>query len=76
MPIKLINFIIGGSNICGTSYSAVKRHARSSKIEKEDRPIKNALLNDKKEISFDENDRDNFLDLHYYGLVITLYVLK
>lgn len=31
---KVINFIYGGSDIYGTSYSATKRHSRSSKMEK------------------------------------------
>ncbi|KAI3744710.1 hypothetical protein L1987_57801 [Smallanthus sonchifolius] len=71
---KVINFISGGSDICGTSYSATKRHAKEAKTEKEDRPTRTSTVTDQKVISFDEEDRDNVQDPHHDGLVITLYI--
>ncbi|KAK9050700.1 hypothetical protein SSX86_030330 [Deinandra increscens subsp. villosa] len=35
---QIINFISGGSDICGTSYSSAKKHAKESKSEQGDRP--------------------------------------
>lgn len=43
-------------------------------MENEDRPRKNALLTDIKEISFNEHDTKKVLDPHHDGLVITFYV--
>lgn len=43
-------------------------------MEKEDKPRKNALLTNKKEIYFDEDDMEDMLEPHHDGLVITLYV--
>ena len=54
---KVINFVSAGSNIYGTSYSTAKRHAESSKMEKDDRLTNNVFLTDKKDISFTEDDR-------------------
>ncbi|XP_023763507.1 uncharacterized protein LOC111911971 [Lactuca sativa] len=71
---KIISVISGGSNICGTSYSQAKRHARVSKIEKEDRPRKNTMVSSEKEITFDETDREGIQDPHHDGLMITLYM--
>lgn len=45
-------------------------------MEKENMPRKNAFLTNKNEISFEEDDRENVLDPHDDGLVITLYVAK
>lgn len=41
-------------------------------MEREDRPRKNEFLTNKMEIYFDKDDRENVLDPHYDGLVITL----
>ncbi|KAI3744474.1 hypothetical protein L1987_57555 [Smallanthus sonchifolius] len=71
---KLISFITGGSDICGTSYSATKRNAKEAKIEKGDRPTKTSNLTEAKVISFDEGDKDDVQDPHHDGLVITLYI--
>ena len=71
---KVINFIFGGSNIFGTSYSAAKRHAKNSKMEKEEKQRINVVLTDKREISFDEDDREYVLTPHHDGLVITMFV--
>ncbi|KAI3824953.1 hypothetical protein L1987_06426 [Smallanthus sonchifolius] len=71
---KVINFISGGSDICGTSYSAAKRNAKEAKTEKGDRPTKTSTLTEKKVISFDEEDINNVQDPHHDSLVITLYI--
>lgn len=42
-------------------------------MEKEYRPRKNAFLINKKQISINEDDRENILDPHHDGLVVTLY---
>lgn len=42
--------------------------------KKEVMPRKNALLTNKKETYFDEDDRESVLDPHNDGLVITIYV--
>ena len=46
----IINFISGGSDICGTSYSAAKRHARETKSDKGERPMKTTILTTSKVI--------------------------
>lgn len=71
---KIINFISGGSDICGTSYSAAKRYAKESKLNKETRPTKNSTLTADRIVSFEEEDRDDIQDPHHDGLVVTLYV--
>lgn len=43
-------------------------------MENEDKRRKNALLMEKKDISFDEGNSENLLDPHHGGLVIKLYV--
>ncbi|KAI3676095.1 hypothetical protein L1987_85694 [Smallanthus sonchifolius] len=68
---KVIGFISGGSDICGTSYSAAKRNAKEAKTEKGDRPVRTSSLTEEKVISFNEDDRDNVQDPHHDGLVIT-----
>ena len=54
---KVVNVISGGSDICGTSYSAAKRDTKVSKAEKDERPRKNTPITSKKEITCDEQDR-------------------
>ncbi|KAI3796340.1 hypothetical protein L1987_39008 [Smallanthus sonchifolius] len=56
---KVIGFISGGSEICGTSYSAAKRNAKEAKTEKCDRPLRTSSLIEEKIIPFNEEDRDN-----------------
>jgi len=70
----VINFISGGSDICGTSFSVAKRHAKETKMENGDRPIRTSTLTDQKVISFDEDDRISIQDPHHDGLVITLFI--
>ncbi|KAI3786389.1 hypothetical protein L1987_40030 [Smallanthus sonchifolius] len=71
---KVIGFISGGSDICGTSYSAAKRNAKEAKTENGDKPIRTSSLTEEKVICFDEEDINNIQDPHHDGLVITLYV--
>ncbi|KAI3821220.1 hypothetical protein L1987_08780 [Smallanthus sonchifolius] len=71
---KVIGFISGGSDICGTSYSAAKRNAKEAKTEQGDRPIKTSSSTKEKVISFDEDDRNDVQDPHHDDLVITLYI--
>lgn len=71
---KVIKFISGGLDICGTSCFSAKMHAKISKMEKEYRPRKNAFLT--KETSFNKDDMENMLDPHHDGPFITLYVSK
>ena len=49
---KIINFISGGSDICGTSYSTAKRHARKAKEEIGDKPTRMTMLTDDKVITW------------------------
>ncbi|KAD0312828.1 hypothetical protein E3N88_44470 [Mikania micrantha] len=71
---KVINFISGGSDICGTSYSAARKHAKEAKMENGERPTKTSTLTTETVVSFEEQDRENILDPHHDGLIITLYV--
>ena len=66
--------ISGGSDICGTSYSAAKRQARASKSEKDHDQRSVTLVTDKSEISFSEDDRIDVKDLNHDGLLITLHI--
>lgn len=59
---QVINFISEGSDICGTSFSAAKRHVKETKLEKGDRPIRTSTLTNQRIISFDEEDRLDFQD--------------
>ena len=56
MDTKVINVFSGGYDICATSYSAEKRHAKVSTNDKEERPHKNTSITSEKEINFDETD--------------------
>jgi hypothetical protein len=71
---KVINFISGGSDICGTSYSAAKKHAKECKLENGEKPIRTTTLTNQKTISFEETDRGDIQDPHHDGLVITLCI--
>ncbi|XP_023758741.1 uncharacterized protein LOC111907173 [Lactuca sativa] len=66
--------ISGVSDICGTSYSAEKGHAKVSKMENEKGPQKNTMITNQKEIMFDETDMLDVQDPHHNGLLITLYI--
>ncbi|KAI3797985.1 hypothetical protein L1987_33251 [Smallanthus sonchifolius] len=69
---KVIGFISGGFDNCGTSHSAAKRNAKEAKTEQGDRPIRTSSLNEEKVISFNVDDMDDVQDPYHDGLVITL----
>ncbi|KAM0025726.1 putative retrotransposon gag domain, aspartic peptidase domain superfamily [Helianthus debilis subsp. tardiflorus] len=71
---QVINFISGGSDICGTSVSAAKRHAKEAKMDNGERPIRTSSVSEGKIITFDEDDRINIQDPHHDSLVITLFI--
>ncbi|KAJ0734063.1 putative retrotransposon gag domain, aspartic peptidase domain superfamily [Helianthus annuus] len=71
---QVINFISGGSDICGTSFSAAKRHAKEAKMDNGERPIRTSSVSEGKAITFDEDDRINIQDPHHDSLVITLFI--
>ncbi|KAJ0861988.1 putative retrotransposon gag domain, aspartic peptidase domain superfamily [Helianthus annuus] len=71
---QVINFISGGSDICGTSFSAAKRHAKEAKMDNGERPIRTSSVSEGKTITFDEDDRINIQDPHHDSLVITLFI--
>ncbi|XP_021991426.1 uncharacterized protein LOC110888195 [Helianthus annuus] len=71
---QIINFIFGGSEICGTSFSAAKRHAKETKMENGERHVRTSTFTQQKVISFDEDDRVDIQDPHHDGLVITLFI--
>nr|XP_043639286.1 uncharacterized protein LOC122610357 [Erigeron canadensis] len=70
---KVINTIFGGSEVCGTTYSAAKRLAKKSKADKGERSVKKASISDSDIISFEE-DFDDIMEPHHDGLVITLFI--
>ncbi|XP_076922960.1 uncharacterized protein LOC143584926 [Bidens hawaiensis] len=41
---NIINFLYGGSDICRTSFSSAKRHAKEIKLENGERPIRTTTL--------------------------------
>ncbi|KAF5773503.1 putative retrotransposon gag domain, aspartic peptidase domain superfamily [Helianthus annuus] len=71
---QVINFISGGSDICGTSFSAAKKHAKEAKMDNGERPIRTSSVSEGKIITFDEDDRINIQDPHHDSLVITLFI--
>lgn len=72
----MIKVICMGFDIYGSSYSAIKRHANVSEAKKEEKPRKNMPVTNGKEISFDEQEKENIQDPHHNGLVITLYIVN
>ncbi|XP_076938867.1 uncharacterized protein LOC143607223 [Bidens hawaiensis] len=71
---KVIAFISRGSDICGTTYSATKKHARETKMNSRERPLSTSTLTTQRTISFEKEDRCDLQDPHHDGLVITLSV--
>ncbi|KAD7477231.1 hypothetical protein E3N88_00367 [Mikania micrantha] len=63
----MINFISGGSDICGTSCSIARRHAKEARMENGERPTKTSTLTTETLISFEEQDRENIMDPHHDG---------
>ena len=71
---KVVNTISGGSDICGNTYSAAKRHAKESKGDKpEALEFKLRRTSDLPTVTFDESDSDGS-DSHHDGLVISLSI--
>ncbi|KAI3747104.1 hypothetical protein L6452_09549 [Arctium lappa] len=74
---KVINCITGGSDICGTTYSAAKRHASRGP---DDRPIlKETRLKEDAELeamplTFDQADLNDVHQKHHDGLIIQLSI--
>ncbi|XP_057249388.1 uncharacterized protein LOC104889318 [Beta vulgaris subsp. vulgaris] len=75
--VKVINVISGGSDICGLTYSAAKRHARDGlnqdAVPKELRHPRDIEL-EAMPITFDDADLGDDRDIHHDGLVISLTV--
>ena len=66
--VKTICFISGGSEVCGLTYSAAKRHAKESNKEQPDKREKSKI---DIPIMFEESDA---VEGHHDGLVISLPV--
>ncbi|XP_035842183.1 uncharacterized protein LOC118488879 [Helianthus annuus] len=71
---QIIYFISGGSDICGTSFPAAKRHAKKTKMENGDRHIRTSVLTQEKDISFDEDNQVDIQDPRHDSVVITLFI--
>ncbi|XP_057246818.1 uncharacterized protein LOC104908818 [Beta vulgaris subsp. vulgaris] len=75
--VKVINVISGGSDICGLTYSAAKRHARDGlnqdAVPKELRHPRDVEL-EAMPITFDNADLGDDRDIHHDDLVISLTV--
>ena len=74
VPTKVVNTISGGSDVCGNTYSAAKRHARESRGN---RPtpseIKRPSGPSDPIITFDDSEAQDLGD-HHDGLVISLSI--
>ncbi|KAJ9542676.1 hypothetical protein OSB04_029182 [Centaurea solstitialis] len=74
---KVVNCITGGSEVCGLTYSAAKRHARDGPDE---RPIPDEVKSkaekelDAMTITFDEDDTQGVHHKHHDALVIQLTI--
>nr|XP_043615873.1 uncharacterized protein LOC122587773 [Erigeron canadensis] len=71
---KMINTISGGSEVCGTSYSAAKRFAKQNNAEKGEKNVKKASISNSDIISFEDDDFDDIIEPHHDGLVVTLFI--
>ncbi|KAJ9560920.1 hypothetical protein OSB04_006080 [Centaurea solstitialis] len=75
--IKVVNCITGGSEVCGLTYSAAKRHARDGPDE---RPIPEEIKSkterelDAMTITFDQDDTQGVHHKHHDALVIQLTI--
>lgn len=66
---KVINFIAGGSEVCGPTYSQAKRVAKVAGI----RVAKVDVLNDvTSTIQFDDTDREHIVEPQHDSLVISM----
>ena len=70
---QVIDFISGGSDICGTSSSA-RRNAKYNKLENGDILVKTSSLTKEMIITFDEFDEQNIQYPHHDSLVISLFI--
>ncbi|KAJ9547104.1 hypothetical protein OSB04_019647 [Centaurea solstitialis] len=77
VPTKVVNCITGGSDVCGLTYSAAKRHAREGPeghpIPSESRSTDDKEL-DATKISFDIEDMSDAHQKHHDALVIQLTI--
>ncbi|KAJ9544403.1 LOW QUALITY PROTEIN: hypothetical protein OSB04_024110 [Centaurea solstitialis] len=77
VPTKVVNCITGGSEVCGLTYSAAKRHAREGPeghpIPNESRTAEEKEL-DATKISFDIEDMSDAHQKHHDALVIQLTI--
>nr|XP_043615893.1 uncharacterized protein LOC122587792 [Erigeron canadensis] len=64
---KVINTISGGSEVCGSSYSAAKRFAKQNKAEKREKSVKKASISYSDTISFEDDDFDDVIEPHHDG---------
>ncbi|KAJ9561930.1 hypothetical protein OSB04_007090 [Centaurea solstitialis] len=77
VPTKVVNCITGGSEVCGLTYSAAKRHPREGPeghpIPNESRTAEDKEL-DATKISFDIEDMSDTHQKHHDALVIQLTI--
>ncbi|CAH9113444.1 unnamed protein product [Cuscuta epithymum] len=76
-PCQVINFINGGSDLCGLTYSAAKRHAREYSRDKSLQVCQVERRRDdwrNTDIAFDESDMSDPMQPHHDTLVISLRV--
>ncbi|XP_074314617.1 uncharacterized protein LOC141649844 [Silene latifolia] len=68
---RTVNVITGGSELCGLTYSAAKRHATRTKG---DRPESSCRVNHQNlpPVTFDETDARSTPEQHHDALIITL----
>ncbi|XP_074297481.1 uncharacterized protein LOC141628209 [Silene latifolia] len=67
---RIVNVITGGSQLCGLTYSAAKRHATQTKGDK--RVFCRVGPPGPPAITFDETDAQNAPEQHHDALIITL----
>ncbi|XP_074314221.1 uncharacterized protein LOC141649429 [Silene latifolia] len=70
---KVVNVITGGSEICGLTYSATKRHATKTKGHKPESSCR-VSRNDLSAVTFDETDIQDEGEQHHDALIITLSI--
>ncbi|XP_074293577.1 uncharacterized protein LOC141620665 [Silene latifolia] len=70
---KVVSVITGGSEICGLTYSAAKRHATETKGDKPEFSLR-VSRQDLPAISFDEADVPDEEEHHHDALIITLSI--
>ncbi|XP_074314385.1 uncharacterized protein LOC141649598 [Silene latifolia] len=68
---RIVNVITGGSELCGLTYSAAKRHATQTKGDKPEYSCR-ISRQDLPAVTFDETDAQNAPEQHDDALIITL----